>query len=65
MQRRSADSSLVAIQQEMNELLDKQVYVQIEILKIIFWGSHKLMKKGCNENESKIKRRLCSGRRNL
>ena len=44
----------------MNELLDKQVYVQIEILKIIFWGSHKLMKKGCNENESKIKRRLCN-----
>ena len=29
----------------MSELLDKQIYVQIEILKIIFWGSRKPTKK--------------------
>ena len=37
----------------MSELLDKQVYVQIEILKIIFWGLRLCTKKVCNENESK------------
>ena len=41
----------------MSELLDKQVYVQIEILKIIFQGSRKLTKKVCYENESKEKKR--------
>ena len=40
----------------MSELLDKQVYVQIEILKMIFWGSaspQKPMRKVCDENERK------------
>ena len=41
----------------MSELLDKQVYVQIEILKIIFRGSRKPTKKVCDENERKKKRR--------
>ena len=50
--QRSADSSLVA----KSELLDKQVYVQIEILKITFRGSRKPTKKVCNENESKKKK---------
>ena len=35
----------------MSELLDKQVYVQIEILKIIFQGSCKPMRKVCDEEE--------------
>ena len=35
---RSADSSLVAIQQKMSELLDKCMYKLGYILKIIFWG---------------------------
>ena len=35
------EKCLVAMQQEMSELLDKQVYVQIEILKIILRGSWK------------------------
>ena len=39
----------------MSELLDKQVYVQIEILKKIFRGSRKPTKKVCDENESKKK----------
>ena len=39
----------------MSELLDKQVYVQIENLKIIFQGSCKPMKKVRDENESKKK----------
>ena len=37
----------------MSELLDKQVYVQIEILKIIFRVSGKPTRKVYNENESK------------
>ena len=36
---REVDFSLVAIQQEISELLDNQVYVQIEVLKIILKGS--------------------------
>ena len=39
----------------MSELLDKQVYVQIKILKIS-QGSHKPMKKVCDENGSKKKK---------
>ena len=38
----------------MSELLDKQVYVQIEILKIIYRGSCKPMRKVCGENERKM-----------
>ena len=38
----------------MSELLDKQVYVQFEILKIVF---RKPTKKVCKENESRKKRR--------
>ena len=45
-----------AIQQEMSELLYKQMYVQIEILKKIFQGSCKPTKKVCDENASKKKK---------
>ena len=41
----------------MSELLNKQVYVQVEILKILFQGSHKPTKKVCDENESTKKKR--------
>ena len=51
IQRRSADSIWLH-QQKMSELLDKQVYVQIEILKIMFMQAHE---KVCDENESKKK----------
>ena len=39
----------------MSKLLDKQLqlYVQIEILKIIYRGSRKPMRKVCDENERK------------
>ena len=41
----------------MSELLDKQVYVQIEILKIIFRGSHKPTKKCVMKMKVRKKRR--------
>ena len=43
----------------MSELLDKQMYVLIEILKILFRGSCKPMRKVCDENERKKKRQSC------
>ena len=49
--KRSADTNLVEIHEELSELLDKQVNVQNEN----FWDSSKLMKKVCNENERKNK----------
>ena len=39
----------------MSELLDKQMYVLIEILKILFQGSRKPTRKVCDENERKKK----------
>ena len=38
MHRRNADANLVDIHEEMSELLDKQVYLQIETLKIEVLG---------------------------
>ena len=52
----------------MSELLDKQLYVQIEILKK-YPGVHASPRKVCDENESKKKNDdriiFCGGRRNL
>ena len=55
--RRSADTNLAEIHEEMSELLDKQVNVQKESLKKIFKDScnRKPTKKVCDENERKKK----------
>ena len=48
---------LAKIDQEMSELLDKQVNAQKEK---IFWGSHRLLQaheKVCDENESRIRKK--------
>ena len=53
--RRSSDTNLAGIHEEMSELLDKQVNVQKQSLKK-YPGSHKLLqahKKECDENERK------------
>ena len=50
---RSADTNLAEIHEEMSELLDKQVIVQNESLKItsgVHASSRKPTKKACNEN---------------
>ena len=54
--RRSADTNLAEIHEEMSELLDKQVNIQKESLKKtsgVHASSRKPMKKVCNENERK------------
>ena len=46
---------VISLVEHTSELLNKQVYMQTEILKIIFWGSCKPTRKVCNENERKKK----------
>ena len=55
IRRRSADTSLAEIHQEMSELLDKSECTTREFEKY-FWGSCKLPQaheKVCDENETK------------
>ena len=54
MHRRSADTNLVEIHEEISELLDKQVNVQKESLKRtsgVQASSRKSMRNVCDENE--------------
>ena len=55
---RSADTNLAEIHEEMSELLDKQVNVQKESLKITSWvhtSTCKPTKKVCDENNERRK----------